>query len=653
VLTFIVLGLFAGSIYALASLGIVLTYKTTGIFNFAYGGVAMFCAYVFWQLRDQWHLTQWLALPLLVLVVAPAIGLALEALFRSLAATSVEVQIVVALGLLAFFTTLVTIIWGGEVRFLPSIFPSGKFSPAHDVYITGNQAGTFIMALVLGAALYVLLNRTRLGTATRAVVDNRDLSGLVGANAVAVGQVAWVVSTIFAAIAGVLLSTNEGLVTYVLPFLVIYSFAPAVLGRLTNLPLAFAGAMALGLIINILTKYGSSGNLAKFETALPYLALFLLLVGYGKRLTEVRSSVRSTGGSRVVTHGWRGLAVGVAGVIAAVAIIPHVFGQSTIQDVAQAMAYAVVALTLVVLTGWTGQISIAQMSFAGIGAFVAAHIAGTNGGLFPLAILVGIAIAVPVSLLVGIPSLRLSGLFLALATMALALVMDKVVFASSSITGGLTGLNLTAAKIGPLKFTSPTSQFYLCLTVLTLAGAGAFWLRQGPIGRRLQMVRDSPDATVTLGASLTVTKLAVFAACSAVASIGGALLAVTQQTVVPDNFSFNTSLVLLLVVVIGGRSLISGAVIAGGFDLVTLLPLPTAVNKYLPLGIALSVVAIAQEPDGLGRVMLRQASYCFDTLYRIARRPASPKRRISKPAPPPAATPPPSQPVTKAEVRSA
>jgi branched-chain amino acid transport system permease protein len=630
---YIVFGLAAGAAYALLSLGMVLTYKTTGIFNFAYGGVAMFCAYVFWQLRDRWHLTQWIALPLLVLVVAPILGLILEGLFRSLAATSAEVQIVVALGVLAFLTTLVPIVWGGNPQFLPSIFPHGKFSPIHDVYVTGDELGTFVLSLVLGGVLYLLLGRTRLGTATRAVVDNRDLAGLVGANAGAIGQLAWILSTIFAATAGVLLSTQQGLVSYALPALVLYSFAAAVLGRLTNLPLAFAGAMALGITDQILAKYGSSGTVAKLETAVPYLALFLLLVAYGRRLTEVRSSVRATSTSRVVAHGWRGLGIGAAAVILAVAVVPHAFGASTIQDFAQAMAYAVVALTVVVLTGWTGQISIAQMSFAGVGAFVAAHIAGTDGSLFPLALLVGVAIAVPVSLLIGLPSLRLSGLFLALATMALALVMDKLVFASNSITGGLTGLTLTAAKIGPWRFSSPTSQFYLCLTALTLAGLGAFWLRQGPIGRRLQMVRDSPDATVTLGASLTATKLAVFAACSAVAAIGGALLAMTQQTVVPDNFSFNQSLELLLVVVIGGRSLISGAVIAGGFDLVTLLPFPAAVDKYLPLGIAFSVIAIAREPDGLGRVMASQLGYAFNVLYRRARRPASPPIRRTAPRP--------------------
>jgi branched-chain amino acid transport system permease protein len=197
-------------------------------------------------------------------------------------------------------------------------------------------------------------------------------------------------------------------------------------------------------------------------------------------------------------------------------------------------------------------------------------------------------------------------LFLALATMAFALLMDNLVFSSQGISGGLTGLNLTAAKIGPISFAGVHAQYYLCAAVLTIAAAGAWLLRRGPIGRRLQMVRDSPDAAATLGASLTVAKLAVFAGCAAVAAVGGTLLAITQTTVDPSQFSFSTSLELLLVVVLGGRSLISGAIIAGGFDLVQLLPLPTQVDTYLPLGIAVSVVAIAREPDGLPQVMLSQ-----------------------------------------------
>jgi len=617
VLTYIVLGLFAGACYALASLGIVLTYRTTGFFNFAYGGEAMFLAFVFWQLRDRWGISQWLSIPLLLLVIAPILGLILEAVFRTMASRTADVQIVVALGTLAFFTSFVPIVFGSQQHQLESVFsPTWSFKIG-DTFITATQLGTVVVALVAGAMLWALLRFTQFGTATRAVVDNRDLTGLIGINATRVGQGAWIIATMFAAVAGVMLSISNNLVIYVVPFLVIYCFAAAVLGRLTSLPLAFIGAFALGVIDNVLQKYGSHGFLAKLEASTPYLALFILLVAYGKRLVEVRSSLRTVTGAHVIgSNTARNVAAGLGAAVVGAIVLPPVFSDPTVLNLAQAMAYAVVALTVVVLTGWTGQISIAQMSFAGIGAFTAAHIAGTHGGMFPVAVLVGILIAVPVSLLIGIPSLRLSGLFLALATFAFALVMDKLVFGSDSISGGITGLNLTAAKLGPLDFESANSQFYLCGTVLVVAALGAVWLRQGPIGRRLQMVRDAPDAAATLGASLTLTKLAVFAGCAALASVGGALLAVTQSTVVPVNFDSSTSLALLLAVVLGGRSLIVGAVFAGGVQLMQLLPLGTNVHKYLPLGIALSVIMVAREPDGLPRVGLQQLQYCKAVLYR-------------------------------------
>jgi branched-chain amino acid transport system permease protein len=629
VTTYVVLGLFAGAIYALAALGIVLTYKTSGIFNFAYGGVAMFCAYAFWQLRDQWGISQWFSLPLTLLVVAPVMGLLLEAIFRPLATAAVEVQIVVALAILSLFMTLVPIVFGSgsflggrslSDHNLTTIFPHSHFKLGRNVIVTWNELGTFIVAVALSLALYVLLRRTRLGTATRAVVDNRELAGLIAVNAGTVGQVAWIASTIFAAVSGILLSTQEGLVVYVLPALVIYAFAPAVFGRLTSLPLAFAGALALGLIQNILAKYNSTGFIAKLEGSIPYLALFVLLVAYGNRLKEVRSSLR--GSSRATTFGRErfGLEWGLGAAVLAAVVFPLAFSGSILHSLAEAMAFAIVALTVVVLTGWTGQISIAQMSFAGVGAFTMAHVAAHHGGLFVVGLLAGALISIPLGLLVGLPSLRLSGLFLALATMAFALLMDNLVFADNSVSGGLTGLSLSSAALGPLSFKSPTSQFFLCLVVLTAACAGVYLLRRGPIGRRLNMVRDSPAAASTLGASLTQTKLAVFAGGAVLASIGGGLLAVVQQTADPGSYSFNNSLELLLVVVVGGRNLVSGAIVAGALDLVNVVPgVPAVVHQYLPLGIAMFVLGIAKGSEGLLQNAAAQARFCTEVLYRLPR----------------------------------
>ena len=627
-LPYVILGVFGGSIYALAAMGIVLTYKTSGIFNFAYGGLAMLCAYVFWQMRDRWHWSQWVAIPVLLFVVAPFIGLILEGIFRPLATASAEIQIVVALGILAFCTTLVPNIWSTSPHNLSGVFPAGHFELGHNTFITWNQLGTLVITVLLALGLSLLLKRTRLGTATRAVVDNRDLAGLIGVNAGRVGQVAWIMSIVFAAISGVMLSTQEGLVVYVLPALIIYAFAPAVAGRLTSLPIAFGVAMFMGIVVSVLTEYQSSSAVTRLEASFPYLALFALLIGYGGRLKEVRSSLQPMVGAGVFGRGRFRLWQGVIGFVGLVIVLQQILSPAKQHVVAEAMAYGVVALTIVVLTGWTGQISIAQMTFAGVGAFTVGHIAGTNGALFPLAVLVSILIAVPLGLLVGLPSLRLSGLFLALATLAFALLMDNLVFNDGNITGGLTGLNITAAKLGPLKFDTGTSQMYLCMVVLGLAATGIYLLKKGPVGRRLQMVRDAPNAAVTLGADLTLTKLAVFAAGAALAAIGGCLIAIIQQSAIPATYSYDQSLQILLLAVLGGRALVSGAFVASALSLVKLWPgMPVFVDKWFPLTIAFTVVAIGKEPEGTIAVAVRQAQACLNVLYR---RPGATRARLDR-----------------------
>jgi branched-chain amino acid transport system permease protein len=619
-LTDIILGIFGGCVFALAALGIVLTYKTAGIFNFAFGGVAVLCGFAFWQMRDQWHWSQWVSIPLLLFVIAPVIAFLLEAVFRPLATAAAEIQIVVALGVLAFCTALVTALWGVNPHNLPGIFPQGHFKIAQNTYIEWNQLGLLVITVVSALALSALLRWTRLGTATRAVVDNRDLAGLIGVNAGSVGRVAWYLSTLFAAISGVMLSSAQGLVYYIIPALMIYAYAPAVGGRLTSLPIAFGGALGLGIIVSVLTNYQSSDLINRLESALPYIALFGLLVIYGGRLKEVRSSLRPVVSAGVFGKGRFRLWQGALAFIVFGAVLPHVISDGNQHVVAEAMAYSVVGLSIVVLTGWTGQISIAQMTFAGIGGFTVGHIAGTNGELFPVAVLVSILIAVPLGVLVGLPSLRLSGLFLALATLAFALLMDNLVFNDNSISGSQSGLSVTPGKLGPLTFASGESLFYLCLVVLAIAATGVYLVDRGPIGRRLHMVRDAPNAASTMGASLTLTKLAVFAACAALAAVGGCLITLNQTLALQTSFSYDQSLQILLLVVLGGRALVSGAFIAGALQFVYLLPtMPVFVHQYFPLLIAFSVVAIGKEPEGTISVAVRQAQASLAVLYKLPR----------------------------------
>jgi branched-chain amino acid transport system permease protein len=619
-----VIGLFNGAIYALAAMGVVLTYKTSGIFNFAYGAVAMFCGFTFWQFRDGWHLSSWIALPLVLFVVAPLIGVLSERLYRPVTALSAEIQIVVSLGVLAFLQALVPLIFqGGKDRFLSSIFPSGTFSVTSRLNVSWTQLCTLLLAVAMGGGLYLLLRHTRFGVATQAVVDNRDLAELIGVSGDAVSRVAWIISSVFAALVGILLSANSRLDVYTLVLVVIFCFAPAVLGRLVSLPLAFGGAVALGVLQGVLAKWGSSGVMAQVQASIPYLALFALLLLYGGRLKEVRSSFEALSGTATARVQSRRRFWGTAGGLAAVALVlPALLNDSLLGNVTSGAVYGTIALTLIVLTGWSGQISLAQFSFVGVGAFTAGQLAGPHGGGFFAAAVLGALIAVPMGLIVGLPSLRLSGLYLALATMAFALTLDTLVFSQRSISGGATGMTVPRPSVGSFSFASTTRFYYLAVVVFALYAIGAALLRQGPVGRRLQMMRDAPVAAATFGVNLTLTKLAVFAASGAAAAFAGALYGSMRRSISPNDFAFSASLGLLLLVVLGGRALVGGAVVAGVVYTLQIVPASVALHQYIPLAVAVGVVVLAKYPDGPITVAAERTRR-YSELFRPLPRPAS------------------------------
>jgi branched-chain amino acid transport system permease protein len=482
--------------------------------------------------------------------------------------------------------------------------------------------------------LWGLLRHTRFGTQTRAVVDNPDLSDMIGVHGDNVRRVAWILSTVFAALVGILISPTQGLDVNQLVLVVIYAFAPAVLGILFGLPAAYLGGLGLGIAVSIMSKWSNSGTVSNLEAALPYLLLFILLVAFGtrlkaagsgavaQRLSALRSSetVRrlrwSVGSLRIE----RGLAVGLGGFVLAL-LVPLAFPGPNLDFLTQGFIYAVIALTLVVLTGWAGQISLAQFAFVGVGAFTAGHLGGAHGQHFLFAVVMGMLFAAPLGIIVGLVSLRLSGLYLALATLAFALVMDNVVFNRGDVSGGQTGITVARPHFLGMSFTGRAAMYELAVIVFALIAIVAYALRQGPIGRRLHIVRDSPLAASTLGVNLTVTKIVVFVVGAMVAALGGSLYGAWQQAITPQDFMWSASLALLLVVVLGGRSLISGAVIAGVVYVIPLLPqIPTKIKELIPLLVALGVIGLAQEPEGTVALARRQTRYVLGVLRPLPRR---------------------------------
>ncbi|HVV76656.1 MAG TPA: ABC transporter permease, partial [Mycobacteriales bacterium] len=571
---------------------------------------AMFCAFTYWKLHDVWGITAWFAMPL-VLLAAAFIGLVFERVFRPLAGQSAEMPIVVSLALLAVLQAGAVLLYGGTDEGAQSVFPTSTFSLGDRLYVGDDQVGTLAVSIAVGGFLWWLLRRTSFGTATRAVVDNRDLGGMLGINVAHVYRTSWALSSMFGALVGILLAPTQGLDINNLTLVVIFAFAPAVLGRLTSLPMAYLGALVLGIAQSLLSKWSSSGTVGNIEGALPYLALFVLLFILGGRLQELGSTFRPMAASNQrrrspeiargsLTRG-RGSSLWLAAVAVVIALlVPVAVHGPWIGYLTGGAIFALIALTVVALTGWAGQISLAQFSFAGIGAFTVGHLAGSHGQHFLLAALVGMLISIPLSLIVGLPSLRLSGLYLALATMAFALLMDNLVFVRNDVTGGVTGLTAPRPDVFGLSLATPARMYELSVAVLAVACLLGLWVQRGPIGRQLQILRDSPIAASTLGSNLAVTKLAAFVVCGAVAALGGALLGSFQRVVTPANFSFGVSLQLLLLVVLSGRALIAGAVIAGALYMFEHLPgVPASVHNYVPLTIALGVIVLGRSPDGL------------------------------------------------------
>jgi branched-chain amino acid transport system permease protein len=395
------------------------------------------------------------------------------------------------------------------------------------------------------------------------------------------------------------------------------------------------------------------------EAALPYLVLLALLVVFGTQLKEGGTSSRrlavvrasaATGRARLghakVMVGRvgvdRNLLTGVAGFGLAL-LVPLAVPGPRLGVITACFIYALIALTLVVLTGWAGQISLAQFSFVGVGAFTAGHLAGSHGQHFLYAVLIGMLLAAPLGIVVGLISLRLSGLYLALATLAFALIMDDIVFNRSDVSGGLTGITVPRPDIFGVSFNGRAALYELVLVVFALFAIAAYALRQGPVGRRLHILRDSPLAASTLGVNLTVTKLVVFVVCGMVAALGGAFYGALQQAITPFDFMWSASLTLLLLVVLGGRSVLSGALIAGavyGFE--NNLPgIPPNVLRILPLAVAIGVIGLAQEPEGAVALARRQTRHVLAVLKPLPsnRRSATTPAALSTPAPTPTPTP--------------
>jgi branched-subunit amino acid ABC-type transport system permease component len=623
-LTFTIVGLTIAAIYAVIASGLVLTYTTTGIFNFAHGAAGMLFAFTYWQLRFDWGWPAPVALFVVLVILAPLFGVLLEAvIMRGLEGTTETVKLVVSISLLLFMIGLAQLVWKpGISRPMANFYATNPPIDLGPTTITIHQAITIGIAILVAIFLRLVLTRLRIGIAMRAAVDDRPLSTLNGARPNRVSMLAWAMGTSLAALGGILIAPGIALDAPSLSLLIVSAYAAAIFGRLRSLPMTFLGAVVVGCTEGYLSGYLPQNQyLSGFRLAIPAIILFIvLLVLPNPRLRGRMTRSREFFPTPTVPGAlFFAAAVVFIGVVAATTL-----SDPDLITYGKVFSIGIVALSLVPLVGFSGQISLCQLSFAGIGAVVVAHL-GHGGD--PVAILLAVLIAAAVGALVALPALRLSGIYLALATAAFAVTLDRWVFTLPKLTVfGLFDVNLFqsgSVSVDPIKlfgntFDDPASQMVLTAVAFALVALLVIWIRRGRLGRRLLAMKDSEAACATLGLNLLGTKLTVFALSAGIAGFGGALYATQLTSITPNNFDLVSSLQVFALSVVGGIGAVGGALF-GAASLLVLLPLLATLIPSLARWVVLlpggAGIALGRNPNGA----VQDMRVGFDPLFRSRR----------------------------------
>ena len=629
-LTFLIAGVVTGAIYAVTATGLVVTYSTTGVFNFAQGAMGMVLAFLFWQLWQGWNLPVLLALALTLLVFAPLLGAVVErTMMRNLHGASVGVSLVVTIGLLLLLYGVANAIWDQTVpRTLPEFFQNDQVTVA-GVNITVEQLITVGVAVVAAVGLRLLYRRTRVGVAMRAVVDDPELSQLTGASSGRISSYAWMISTMLAGVAGILLAPQTNMNILELTLLVVYGYSAAVVGRLRSLPLTILGAMILGVTNSLAIGYAPASAVSYITMALPMGLLFLALL----ILPQARLSLARVVRARPPRVASARLSMLGSGTLVALAILfALVLSAGNLNIMGEVLVIALLGLSLVPLSGYGGQVSLCQYTFLGLGCVVMAKV---GGGHSVLGVLAAVGICAAVGAVLAVPALRLRGLYLALATLAFAVLMDNLFFTASSVMGNGGTLTVGRPDIFGLQFTSTRSFVILIAIVLAACMVGIGALRRSRFGRRLVGMNDSPAACATVGMSLTVTKLIVFTLSAAIAGLAGALYGGLQGTVDANQFQFLLSLAFFLTVTLAGISTLSGPLAAAVF----LVVIPIVGSHFswgaylLYVGAGAGAVSIGRRQNGLPQAY----ADLYDAWQRVRGRregpPAGPVPAAGSPSP--------------------
>ena len=613
ILGFLITGVALGSIYGVAAQGLVVTYATSGVFNFAQGAIGMFLAFVYWEFRVQIGLPTIVGILLTVLVAAPLMGVLIErGIMRFLTDSPIVAQLVVTIGLMLGLMGLAASVWNpnsSTQRVIPTFFGTSGFNIG-STFMPYYRVVTIATGIAIGLLLRFLLYHTRLGITMRAVVDNRDLTVLNGARPASATMMAWALGSSMAALAGIFLAEElSALDPSTLTLFIVDAFAAAIIARLRSLPMAYVGGLIIGLTLSFQENFLSwTGRWTSAPQAIPAALLFIAVLFIKDARIKGRSKPRRTA-DRIPSTRNALLGFGVLVLIAL--ICAGTLSRPNLREVILIVLTAFVMLSLVPLTGWANQISLAQITLVGCGAFAMVEW-GFNGNA--LSLLIAAAFAVPIGLIMAGPAIRLQGIYLALATMAFARLAEFLFFDQPKVFGNgnrqVPSLSVFGLQVeNPfhflgISFAQDAGLLIFATILFSIVGMIVIAVQGRSFGRRLVALRDSPDAASMLGMSLTLTKLGVFMFSAAIAGLAGGLFAVYYSSVGTSDFQLTVGLPYVLLLVVGGASVVGGTIV-GGILLVQFgwlnqaFPDNTFLTWFANLGPGLMGIAIGQHPEGL------------------------------------------------------
>jgi Branched-chain amino acid ABC-type transport system, permease components len=594
-LPFIIIGLFTGAVYALAAAGLVLTYKTSGVFNFAHGSIGMFAAFIFFHLRYEWGWSTPAAIAVAVLVFGPFMGLLLDrVLLRWLEGGTAASYVVASLGLLVLLQG-VAVLWKGAYVLRVDPFFSRSTYRLPGVNVTYEQTFVVLISIAVGLALIAFFRFTTLGLKTRAVVSDRELTALVGTNPPTVTVFSWMLGCSFAALSAILIVPALGLDSVLLTLLMLTAIGAVAAGRFTSLPKTMLAAFILGVVEKIAVKMvGTTVGLAAAPASIPFLVLFVLLV-FSKKgsFVAVTQRVRST--PRSVVRAGRFPLPTLLALGAVAAAVPQFLDGFQLLTATTVLAFVLIFGSLSLLVGLSRQVSLCHAVFAGLGATTLAVLLRNDVPFLPALLLAGLVV-VPVGALVALPAIRLSGLFLALATFGFGKLVQDVIYP----TNWGFGISALAQVPRPQFLTGPKAMYYFILAVAAVGVVLIELIRTTRLGRTLRALADSPTAVESLGIRPTTSRLITFCVSAFLAGLGGGLLGSIVQVINPTGFEITNSLIFVTVLVAAGASTLGGYVLAA----VLLAGLPalfssTTVNELQPVVFGLAAMVLAQTPNGL------------------------------------------------------